>query len=160
MARRSEAKPVSATTELKAEFELPYAPGELKAIAFQGGRQIEELVFKTTGKPSQLRLQADRSFLRRSLNDLSYVRVEVLDQAGNLVPDAVVPISLEVTGAGSLAAAGTANPKDVASFRSNRPNSYHGRCLAIVQARGDAGTITVRADSADLVSATLRLTVS
>ena len=47
--------------------------------------------------------------------------VEVVDQAGELVPDAVVPVSLSVSGAAELAAAGSANPKDVESFRRDAP---------------------------------------
>ncbi len=138
-------RPVSPDTELKAEFDVPYAAGELKAIALSNGRQIAELAFKTVGTPARLRLTADRASIRRSRNDLSYVTLEVLDQAGDLVPDAVVPVSLSVSGAGELAAAGSANPKDVDSFRRTRPRTFHGRCLAIVRPRDVAGVVTVRA---------------
>ena len=77
------------------------------------GQQIAELAFKTVGKPAKLRLKADRASIRRDRNDLSYVTLEVVDQAGELVPDAVVPVSLSISGAAELAAAGSANPKDV-----------------------------------------------
>ena len=46
-------KPVSADTELKAEFDVPYAAGELKAVALSNGQPIAELAFKTAGKPAQ-----------------------------------------------------------------------------------------------------------
>ncbi len=138
-------KPVSPETELKAEFEVPYAAGELKAIAVSKGQPIAELSFKTAGKPAKLRLKADRASIRRNRNDLSFITVEVLDQAGELVPDAVVPVSLSVSGAGELAAAGSASPKDVESFRRTRPKTFHGRCLAIVRPGNVAGVATVRA---------------
>ena len=63
-------KPVSPETELRAEFEVPYAAGELKAVAMSSGRQIAELSFKTVGKPAKLRLTADRASIRRDRNDL------------------------------------------------------------------------------------------
>jgi hypothetical protein len=36
-------KAVSADTRVRAEFEVPYAAGELKAIALVEGRQVAEL---------------------------------------------------------------------------------------------------------------------
>jgi beta-galactosidase len=149
------AKPVSPDTELKAEFEVQYAPGELKAVAYSGGRQIAELAFKTAGRPARLRLTADRPSIRGSRNDLAYVTVEVVDSAGQLVPDAVVPVSLSVGGVAELAAAGTANPKDVESFRRPRPKTFHGRCLAIVRPKGTSGAATVRAEAAGLTAGSL-----
>jgi len=153
-------KPVSPETELKAEFDVPYAAGELKAVALSNGRQVAEVSFKTAGKPAKLRLKADRASIRRDRNDLSYVTVEVLDQAGELVPDAVVPVSITVSGAGELAAAGSANPKDVESFRRARPKTFHGRCLAIVRPKGVAGAVTVQAHAAGLPAASIVVQVS
>jgi beta-galactosidase len=149
----------SAAQELKAEFEVPYAAGELRAIALSKGEPIAELAFKTAGKPAKLRLNADRKTIRRDRNDLSYVTLEVLDAAGNLVPDAVVPVTFKVEGAGALAASGSANPKDVFSFRRERPRTYHGKCLAIVRPKNVAGAITVEATAPDLAPATAVVTV-
>jgi beta-galactosidase len=148
-------KPVSAETELQAEFDVQYAAGELKAVAFSSGRQIAELAFKTAGKPAQLRLRADRISIRRNRNDLSYVTLEVLDQAGELVPDAVIPVNFSISGAAELAAVGTANPKDVQSFRSLRPKTFHGRCLAIARSKGGAGAATIRAQADGLPAASI-----
>jgi beta-galactosidase len=136
-------KPVSSETQFKAEFDVPYAAGELKATAIANGSPIAEVAFKTTGEPSKLRLKADRSRIRRDRNDLAYVTLEVQDEAGNLVPDATVPVLFTISGAGTLAAVGTANPKDVRSFRSARPRTFHGKCLAIVRPAGSAEPITV-----------------
>ena len=152
--------PVSEATEWKAEFDVPYAAGELRAVALSNGRQIAELAFKTVGKPAKLRLKADRASIRRNPNDLSYVTLEVLDQAGELVPDAVVPVSISISGAGELAAVGTANPKDVYSFRQTRPKTYHGRCLAIVRPKGAAGSVTVQAQAGGLAAASIVVQVS
>jgi len=153
-------KPVSRATEYKAEFQVPYAAGELKAIAMQGGQPIAEQILTTAGKPIKIRLVADRSSVRRNRNDLSYVKAEIVDDKGNLVPDAVAPVSFTVSGAGDLLAAGNANPKDVASFRSKSPNTFHGRCLAIVQPRGKAGKVTVRAQAPGLESGIIQLDVT
>ena len=148
-------KPVSVQTERRAEFDVPYAAGELKAVAMSGGKQIAELVFKSAGKPARLRLKADRPSIKRDRNDLSFVTLEVLDQSGELVPDAVVPVAFSITGAGELAAVGTANPKDVRSFRQLRPRTFHGKCLAILRSKGVAGSATLQARADGLTAATV-----
>lgn len=150
-------KPVSAATQLKAEFQVPYEPGELKAVALSGGKPIAELAFKTAGPPAAIRLKADRPSIRRDRNDLAFVTLEVLDKAGALVPDASIPVAFSVSGAAELAAVGTANPKDVWSFRRPRPRTFHGVCLAIVRPTGVAGAITLRAQSEGLPAANITL---
>jgi len=76
------------------------------------------------------------------------------------VPDAVVPVSFAVKGAGEIAAVGNANPKDVASFRQRRRNTFKGTCVVVVRSTGKAGTIEVRSDSPGLESALVQLQVA
>lgn len=154
------AKSVSAATRFKAEFNVPYAPGELKAVALSQGAPIAETILKTAGRPARLRLKADRPSIRNDRNDLAYVTLEVLDRAGNVVPDATVPVSFDMSGVGELSATGTANPKDVRSFRQANPVTYHGKCLAIVRPAGHAGRVVLLARSPGLRPARLVLKVS
>ena len=153
-------KPVSAETELTAEFDVPYAPGELKAIALEKGEPTAELAFKTAGKPAKLRLKADRTRIRRDRNDLAFVLLEVLDSAGNLIPDAAIPVGFTVAGAGALAAAGSANPKDVHSFRHKQPRTFHGKCLAIIRPENTGGSIRVQASADGLQPGSIVVEVS
>lgn len=152
-------KSISPEMQYKAEFEVPYAPGELKAVALNGGAAVATVALKTAGKPAALRLQTDRPLLRRDRNDLAYVTLEVLDAAGAPVPDAAIPVSFEVNGAGELAGIGTANPKDVESFHQPKLVTYHGRCLAIIRPTGSGGRITLLARSAGINSSRAEIKV-
>lgn len=145
-------KPVSAETRFKAEFDVPYAAGELRAIALAQGSRIAELAWVTAGKPARLRLKADRQSIQSHRNDLAYVTLEVLDETGHALPDADVPVAFTISGPGVLAAVGTANPKDMRGFRGHTPRTFHGKCLAIIRPTGSAGSVTVRADSQGLAS--------
>jgi beta-galactosidase len=150
---------------LKAEFTVPYAPGELQAVAYQGDEKIGSIAFTTTGKAAKLVLRPDRTRLRATRDDLSYVMVQVVDEAGRLVPDAVIPVNFKVSGAGELAAVGNANPKDAASFREPRRNTYHGECVLVVRPTGkpgavNQGSIEVKADAFGLEGASLTLEVA
>jgi beta-galactosidase len=155
-----ESKPLSETDALTTEFSVPYAPGELKAIAYQGGNEIGNITFTTAGKPTKLVLRPDRSSLKPTRDDLSYIMVQVVDEAGRLVPDAVIPVSFTVSGAGELVATGSADPKDVSSFRQPRHNTYHGECVFVVRPTGKPGSVEVSANSPGLQGASLTLDVS
>ena len=143
-------KPVSGDTKLTATFEVPYESGELKATGLTNGKEMETKILKTTGKASKIRLTADRTELKASRNDLSYVTVEVLDANGEIVPDASVSIQFATSGEGELAAVENGNPTDMKSFRTPLVNSFRGRCLAILRPNGKPGSITLTAKSEGL----------
>ena len=143
-------KPVSAETKLTATFEVPFETGELKAIALKDGKEVETKLLKTTGKPANIRLTADRTALKASRNDLSYVTVEVVDENGVLIPNANLPIQFKIEGAGELAAVENGNPADMKSFRAPEVSSFNGRCLVILRPTGASGEIKLIAESAGL----------
>uniref|UniRef100_UPI0035656053 glycoside hydrolase family 2 TIM barrel-domain containing protein n=1 Tax=Pontiella sp. TaxID=2837462 RepID=UPI0035656053 len=80
-------------------MEVPYAPGELKAVAYKNGKPLGEAVVRTAGQGAQLRLTADRTQLRADGMDLCYVTIDLLDQDGNLCPRAMDDLTFSVTGA-------------------------------------------------------------
>jgi beta-galactosidase len=140
-------------SSITAKFELPYEPGELKAVAVESGKEVGEVILKTTNTPKNILLKADRPTIQSSRNDLSYVTVEIVDDKGNVVPNANLPIEFSVSGAGELAAVGNANPSEMASFHQPKRNTFRGKCLVILRPKGDAGDITLEASSPGLQSA-------
>jgi beta-galactosidase len=152
-------KPVSAATKLTARFDVPYQPGELRAVGLTGGKQVASASLRTTGEPNKIRLTADRSTVGVDRNDLSYVTVEIVDRHGAFVPNAEVPIHFTVTGAGELAATGSAAPNDASSFRVPLRKTYQGRCLAILRPKGDAGKITLKAEADGLKAAMITVRI-
>jgi len=153
-------KPVPESVKLIAEFQVPYAEGELRAIAFKDGEEIASQALKTVGKPARLHLSADRQTILASRNDLAFVTVEITDTAGAAIPDGVRTIDFQIEGVGELAAAGNANPKDVTSFRQLTCRTFRGKCIAILRPTGHEGKITLRAKSAGLQPATVVVTCS
>src|SRR5919202_484264 len=80
-------KSLTDDAKLTATFDVPYEPGELKAVALDGGRSVASKTLVTAGPPVGLRLTADRQRIRAARGDLSYVAVEVVDARGRLVPN-------------------------------------------------------------------------
>ena len=141
------------------EFALPYAPGELKASALVKGKLVEQ-VLRTTGDPSRIVLHADRAQIRTDRNDLAYIMAELQDDAGNPIEDGVAEVHFSAKGQGELAAVGSANPHEMASFHQPHRRTFHGRCLAILRPTGEKGTITLEARADGLRSSTVTINVS
>ena len=126
-----------------ATFKVNYQPGELKAVGVDAGVEKESIVLKTAGVPAKIRLTPDRSQIQASRNDLAYVRIELVDANGNVIPNGDRKVQLTLSGAGGIAASGNASPTDMESFRSLAPKTYRGRALAILRPDGKPGTMTL-----------------
>jgi len=140
-------------TLITAKFEVPYEAGELKAIAVENGKEVGSVILKTANAPKTILLKADRSEIHADRNDLSYVTVEIVDDKNNVVPNANIPVEFSVSGAGEMAAVGSANPSEMASFHQPKRNTFRGKCLVILRPKGDPGDITLDAKSPGLQSA-------
>lgn len=145
-------QPVSADSKLTARFQVPYAPGELRATGLRNGKVVAHTQLKTTGAPQRLKLTVDRSRLAADRNDLAYVTVEVVDAKGRRVPDAEAPVRFTVSGAGELAGHASAIPNRPASFRGALRETVQGRCLVVLRPTGEAGRISLRAEAEGLAS--------
>ena len=149
---------------ITALFDVPYQPGVLIARSYTDGQQTGADTLRTVGKPVAIRLRADRNTINANRNDLSFVNVDVVDAAGNVVPYVDdLPISYRVEGNGTIAGVGNGNPADVSSFQRPQKKVFHGRGLVIIQPfgraiSGKAGTVTLKAEANGLKKAQIIIT--
>ena len=140
---------IDTNTSITATFKVPYEPGILKAIALNNGKETASKELKTTGTPAKVKLTADRLTIKANRNDLSYVKVEIIDDQGNVIPNATIPVTFNVSGLGEIAGSGNANPIDMESFNNKVCKTFRGKALAILRPLKDKknGTITLRAEA-------------
>lgn len=131
-------------------LEVPYRPGELKAVAYRNGRKLGSAIMRTAGEPARLRLTADRTALKADGEDLSYVLVEALDQDGNPCPLAMNDVQFTVTGPAAIAGVGNGDHHYPAEFVTDHVALFYGKAMLIVRAGDQGGKIRVRAVSAGL----------
>ena len=150
---------VDRSTEFKAVFKVPYAPGTLKAVALDAsGSPLAEAVLTTAGEAVRLRLTPDRTVLDADGQSLAYILVEAVDRQGHVVPDAAIPAELRLSGAGSLLAAGSADLTDLEPLPSARLTTWHGRAMIVVRSAREPGPLRLELRSG-LKSAPLTLRV-
>jgi beta-galactosidase len=141
-------------TKYRLVWQVPYAPGTLKAVAYNGGKPVATAEVKTAGAPERLVLEPDRSRIRADGEDLSFVTVRVEDAEGNLVPGADNLVRFAVGGAGRIAAVDNGNAATVEPFQADHRQAFDGLALLVVRSvRGKPGAIRVTATSEGLAQA-------
>ncbi|MFV3129371.1 glycoside hydrolase family 2 TIM barrel-domain containing protein [Niveispirillum sp. KHB5.9] len=126
------------------KFEVPFAPGTLRAVGYDaGGRKVAEHELRTAGPAAGVKLVAEQAELAPGFDHVGFVRVEVVDAKGNRVPDAAQVLSVSVEGAGTLAAFDNGSPTDHTAFASAQRKAWNGRALVMVRATDTKGKIKV-----------------
>ena len=132
----------------KAPFRVPYESGVLRAEALGEGGAVEGVFeLSTPGEPVALRLTADTLTIHADGKDLAYVTIELVDAEGRVCYDSSRQLRIRLSGEGTLLACGNASPNDMESFRSNTPRLFEGRALAIAQATGNPGNLTLHVET-------------
>lgn len=144
-----------------AGFTVPYEPGTLRAVEYDGEKEGDSFILKTTGTPAALRLVSDRGSATADGKDLVYVTAELVDAEGQVVYDSQRAVRFSIEGEGSILASGNACPNDMESFRNTSPRLYNGRAQAIVKTTHTAAGFTLRvsADGLPTQELTVRTTL-
>lgn len=146
-------------TQLTAQFDVPYASGELKAIGLMDGKVVATKVLKSAGAPKKVILTPDRNTIRANRNDLAYVTVEIADEKGVIIPNANTAIDFSISGAGELAAAGNGSPNQMSSFHQLTCKTFRGKAMIIIRPFSKSGVIKLTASSKGLESSTVDIKV-
>jgi beta-galactosidase len=143
-------KPTTRAERFMANFDVPYAPGILKAVAIEGGKPIAETVVRTVSEPARIRLAADRTQLRADGQDLSFITVEAIDAKGQPHPNAEHQVSFSLKGPGVIAAVGNGDMFSEEPYQGNQRKLFHGKALVVVRTSRKGGALTLTASAPGL----------
>jgi beta-galactosidase len=150
-------KPTTEEQEHKAEFTVPYAPGQLKAMGVANGKEIEAAVLQTAGDAAKIKVTVDRKEITADGQDLSYVTVEVTDKDGILQPNAANRLNFKIEGVGTIAGVANADLKDTDPYVGNAHKAWKGRALVVIRSTHDTGNIKLTVSSDELSAAILNI---
>jgi beta-galactosidase len=124
--------------------DVVYQPGSIRAVGYgSNGVILCEKEIKTSGKASQIVMEADRNILAADGKDLSFITVKIMDSEGNLCPLADHLVEFDVDGAGILECVGNGDPTCIESYQGSERSAFHGMCLLVVKTTEQAGEIRV-----------------
>ncbi|VGO15679.1 Beta-galactosidase BoGH2A [Pontiella desulfatans] len=136
--------PGRAWNEMQCQWMVPWAPGELKAVAIQGGRAVAEKTIRSADAPSRIALSIDGEPLAAEGKDLVQVRVTSTDEKGEMYPYGENRTFFKVLGPGRLRALDNGSPIDVEKhFGVDSRIAFHGLTRAYVESTGEPGGIAL-----------------
>ncbi|MFD2587364.1 beta-galactosidase GalB [Croceitalea marina] len=147
-------------SKYRLSWTVPYQKGKIKVVGYKDGKAVVQKEINTAGKPSRIKLSADRNEINKGGEDISYITVRVEDSEGNLCPLADNLIDFEVEGAGSILAVGNGNAASLESFQDNKRKAFNGLALLVVKSNSQAGTIKIKGTSKGLKPANLVVNVN
>ena len=155
-------KKTSEATEYIASWtDVPYIPGELKAVGYFKGEKFAEHTLKSAGKPAKIKLTIDRKRIKAGGQDIAYATAEIVDENGVRVTTADNEITFSVEGPAKIAAVGTGSPYAPINypFTGNKCRAFHGRATLIIRSTsdGDAGPVKIKALSESLTPGNVSL---
>ena len=147
-------------SKYRLEWQVPYAPGVLKAVAYDKDRkQVATDERVTAGPPAKIELVPDRSRIAADGDDLSFVTVKIEDKDGNLCPLADNLVHFKLSGPGTIAAVDNGNAATFEPFQGDHRKAFSGLALVIVRSEeGKPGEIRIEATSEGLKSAQAAVT--
>ena len=145
-------------------LDVPYEPGELRAVARRDGRIVGETVVRTAGRPVAVRLTRDP--YQRPHDRTVFVQVDLVDERGVRDPRATDRVRFALRGPGEIVAVGNGNARGLDSFgKTDSHPLYFGKAVAVVRLEGnhsvtltasvpglDKGEIVLRRDQAGIVA--------
>ncbi len=132
--------------------DVVYEPGEVKAVAYKGGKVWCEETVRTSGAPAKLELVSERPAIAADGEDVAYVTVRVLDRDGLFVPNAKVLVRATVTGEGEFHAMENGDETDFTWLRDPERQTFNGLVSVLVRAKpGAKGKIVLAVTGAGLV---------
>jgi beta-galactosidase len=141
------------------EWQVPYAPGSIKAVAYQKSKPVAEDELRTAGKVARIVLRPERAALA-GREDVVAVDAIAVDAAGVQVPDAAEEVDFTVTGPGRILATDNGNVTSHESFLLPRRQLYGGRAVVWVQATALSGGVGIYAGSPGIAGGKTTLKVA
>lgn len=137
-----------------------YQPGTVKVVAYKEGKPWAEEEIRTTGAARKIMLTADRKTVKSATDELAFITLTIVDEAGQKVPTACLPLHITVEGCGELVATDNGNPVSFTPFQSADRESFNGLALAVVKGKkGNRGMMEVRVSGDSLQSASVQIAV-
>ena len=142
------------------EWQVPYEPGKLEAVATKNGQAYAHASVETTGEPVALKMIPDRPALAGDGADAQPITICAVDAQGREVPTAHPLVTLALDGPGAIIGHGNGDNTSHESEKGNQRSLFNGLAQVIVQSqRGGAGSIVLRASAEGLRPAEIKIAV-
>jgi beta-galactosidase len=133
--------------------DVPYAAGQITAIARTGGRVIAQDQIETAGEAVALKIETENPAWKADGMDLQYAKVYAVDSKGRIVRTATNKLTFNVSGAAHLIAVDNGDHWSDDLFSGNTKALHDGFAMAILRSDRRAGKVKLTVTGTGLNSA-------
>ena len=108
-------------------WQVPYAPGNLRAVGSDDGTALATNELRTAGAPAKIILTTDDTKLSPGWDGVATVRAVITDALGVPIPRANDLITFKVSGPGIIAAVDNADNSSHEPFQADSRHAFQGR---------------------------------
>lgn len=138
-------------------WNVAYQKGELKVVAKNNGKIVSKKMYLSAEKEHALDIKSDKTTISANRTDVIYIEVSVVDENGNMLPEANNLIEFEVSGPGKNIGVENGDILDLSPHKVNYRKAFKGKCLLLIQATGEPGEIEIKATSENLEEDALKV---
>lgn len=136
---------------LTGHWQIPYEPGELRAVACdEEGNILAEERKHSFGDAAEICLIPSEESLAGDGEDLLFVEISVKDNQGYPVENANNRVHVQVSGAGRLVGTDNGDSTDTEEYISGNRRLFSGKLLAVCKAGTEPGEMAVKVSAAGL----------
>jgi len=141
-------------------WSVGFVPGMLRAEGRNKHVVAASETLRTAESPAKLMLTVERARLSTSWDDVAYLRAEIMDKNGTIIPNAANLLHFSVVGPARILATDNGDNADHSGFQKPDRAAYKGAAIVIIRATRETGAVTVRVDTEGLYPAmkTLQIT--
>ena len=141
-------------------WKVEWEPGVLQAKCYRDDTVVAETRRETTEEPAGIALEPDRSSVNADGEDVSLVKVRILDAQGRLVPTAGNEVQFRLEGPGEIIGVGNGDPSSHEPDKADKRSAFNGLAMVIIQATKQPGVIQLTAESSGLQTAVVEITTA
>ena len=155
--------------KLHLTWKVPYQAGTLEVKAYdKNGKVVATDSVSTSSTPYTISAVADKTVLKADGTSLSYVECTVVDENGNMVPDADNLVKFAVSGKASIVGVDNGKQESAELYKYDNVDkssysermAYNGKVLVILKSEKEAGDalLTISSDNLKPVQVALKVT--
>ncbi len=147
--------------ELVGYWQIPYAPGELLAVARdENGNEVARQMRHSFGDVAKIVLKPEKKSLSADGEDLLFVEIFMVDTDGYPVENANNRVTVTAEGAGALVGMDNGDSTDTDSYKCDCRRLFSGKLLAVFKADVTPGELRITVSSDGLADAVLTIPVT
>lgn len=124
-------------------WQVPYTPGEIKAIAYNGEEAVAEKKYRTAAYPVEIKLAKSEGAFEIGKKDFVYVNLHTVDNAGEMVPWVQNRIHFDIEGPARFLGLENGNPIDSTHNKAKFRNMFNGLLKAYFESTPGKGDVVV-----------------